>query len=46
MAPCAGKSGLPKVCARASVAVIVAPIADAASNRRLESMIVAPDAVK
>src|SRR6202171_4621265 len=42
IAPCGGRSGLPKEAARAAVAVITAPAADTASTSRLENMVVAP----
>src|SRR5258707_7531120 len=42
IAPCGGRSGLPKEAARAAVAVITAPAADTASMSRLENMIITP----
>src|SRR5271154_6546133 len=42
MAPCGGRSGLPKEAARAALAVITAPAADTASISRLENMVISP----
>src|SRR5260370_9210041 len=42
IAPCGGRSGLPKEAARAAVAVMTAPAADTASISRLENMIITP----
>src|ERR1700704_6225028 len=42
IAPCGGRSGLPKEAARAAVAVMTAPAADTASMSRHENMIITP----